>query len=396
MDRIFYYNIYTMKKINTEEFIKKANIKHNYRYLYDNLIYLSSNKKVKIICNIHGEFEQEANSHLRGIGCPYCSGNKMNTTFFIEKSNIIHNDYYDYSKTEYVNTKTKVKIICKIHGEFEQIPNNHLNNHGCPLCGFHQISFKNSNKIQDFISKFIKTHGDKYDYSLVEFINSKNKISIICKEHGEFKKTPSNHILGQGCPECSLHNSKLKKLKTNDIFISDAIKIHGDKYDYSLVEYTGTNNKVKIICKKHGIFEQKCYKHLQNQGCPTCSSSKLEKEVIDFLNIKNIKFIQQYGKKDHSLYLEKQLLDFYLPEYKCAIECQGDQHFRPVDFGNKGDKFAYEKYIKIISYDLLKYSKCKKSGIKILYYCGQNSYYEGDYEYIDVVYDNLEKLILNL
>jgi Zn finger protein HypA/HybF involved in hydrogenase expression len=385
-----------MRKLTREQFIENSNIIHGDKYCYDKVNYISSNKKVIIICPKHGEFKQEANSHLRGSGCPVCSGNsKLNSDIFTERSNLIHNNKYDYSLVEYKNAFSKVIIMCKYHGEFKQTPNNHLNNHGCPLCGIDEISRKNSNDVQDFILNSKEKHGDKYDYSLVKYKNRKTNVIIICKIHGEFKKIPSNHINGQGCPKCSMYNSRLKKTKTKNVLTSDAIKIHGDKYDYSLVEYIGTDKKVRIICKKHGIFEQKFYKHIQGQGCPTCSSSKLEKEVSEFLNRNNIKYMQQYGRKNDSFYLNGQLLDFYLPEFKCAIECQGDQHFKPVDFGNKGEKFAYEKYMKIISNDLLKYSKCKENGVNILYYCGNKSYYD-DYEYIDFVYDNLEKLILNL
>jgi Zn finger protein HypA/HybF involved in hydrogenase expression len=386
-----------MLKLTKEQFIEKSNIIHGNKYCYSKVNYTLSNKKVLIMCDEHGDFHQEANSHLRGSGCPSCSGkSKLSNDIFIERSNLIHNNKYDYSLVEYKNAFSKVIIICRYHGEFKQTPNNHLNNHGCPLCGINESNNKNSNDVQDFILNSKKKHGSKYDYSLVKYKNRKTNVIIICKIHGEFKKIPYNHVNGQGCPKCSKYNYKLKKTKTRDEFISDAIRVHGDEYyDYSLVEYTGTDNKVKIICRKHGTFEQKCYKHLQGQGCPTCSLSRLEKEVGNFLNKNNIKYSQQYGRKNDSFYLNGQLLDFYLPDFKCAIECQGDQHFKPVDFGNKGEKFAYERYMKTISNDLSKYSKCRENGIRILYYCGQKSYYDG-YEYIDIVYDNLEKLISNL
>ena len=373
-----------MRKLTKQEYINKANIIHKNRYFYDNLIYISSTKKIKIICKEHGEFEQEANSHLRGIGCPECSGNtKCNTSNFIKKSKLVHGDKYDYSKVDYINAKTSVKIICKEHGEFEQTPNNHLNNHGCNFCGCKITNSKNRKKLEKFISDAIAIHGDRYDYSKVEYINAKKMVKIICKEHGEFLQNPNNH-LNSICKKCSIDENKKRLTKTKEKFISDAIAIHGDKYNYSLVEYFGCDFKIDIICKKHGIFNQKCSKHLQNQGCPTCSESKLEKEIRLFLIDNNINFIQEYGKKNHTFYLKGQLLDFYLPEYKIAIECQGQQHFSPVDFGNKGEEYTKKQFDKIVSRDINKYNMCKELNIDIIFYCKINNFkknYIGDLFY---------------
>jgi len=105
---------------------------------------------------------------------------------------------------------------------------------------------------KEFINRAEKIHRNKYDYSLVEYVNTKTKIKIICKKHGIFEQTPNNHLCGKNCPKCHDYN----KLTTKE-FINKAEKDHGNKYDYSLVEYVNTKTKIKIICKKHGIFEQK-------------------------------------------------------------------------------------------------------------------------------------------
>lgn len=380
-----------MRKLNTIEFINKCIDVHGDKFIYDNVKYISSNKKVKIICKEHGEFEQIANSHLRGIGCSLCSGNKKsNKEDFIKKSNEIHNNKYDYSLVDYKNAFKKVKIICKEHGEFEQSPNNHLNYHGCVKCGYNSIGINNSNCLEEFIIDAYKKHNNKYDYSLVNYINNRTKIDIICDIHGLFRQTPANHLNTNGCKKCSTNISSLKKSKTTQAFINDSLKKHNNKYDYSLVKYSGTNNKVKIICKEHGIFEQKCYKHLQGQGCPTCSESKLEREVRNLLDIHDIKYISQYSKKDGCVFIDNQSIDFYLPDYKIAIECQGDQHFIPVDFGNKGKEYSYEKFKKIILNDFKKYSKCIENNIKVLYYTRE--IYSKD-EYISNIYSNIDELL---
>ena len=376
-----------------ETFIFKANNIHFGRYDYSLVEYISSAKKVSIICKEHGVFEQVPNSHLRGIGCSKCSGNyKSDTNSFIIKSNLKHQNKYDYSLVKYKNALSKVKIICPEHGEFEQTPNSHLDGCGCNKCGCEDAGAKNSMGLDKFIEKSTFIHNNKYDYKIVKYYSSKKAVKIICPEHGIFEQIPFNHMKGADCPKCRYEKAKLTKTKTNEEFIIDAHKIHQNKYDYSLVEYKGTDLKVKIVCPEHGIFEQKCYKHLQNHGCPTCSESKLEKEIRLFLLENNIEFKQQYGKLDDSFYLNGQTLDFYLPRYGIAIECQGDQHFMPVDFGNRGEEYASEAFKKNLIRDFKKYLKCGNAGIEILYYCDKSNIKNSE-EYIGGLYCVLEDLI---
>ncbi len=127
-----------------------------------------------------------------------------------------------------------------------------------------------------FIERAKKVHGDTYDYSLVDYINSKTKVKILCREHGIFKQSPTNHTSnGDGCPTCGdLKTSKLRS-GTTDQFIEKAREVHGDIYDYSLVDYVNNFTKIKIICNQHGIFEQRPTNHIsQYNGCPTCGGIK--------------------------------------------------------------------------------------------------------------------------
>jgi len=187
--------------------------------------------------------------------------NKLTTEQFIEKAREVHGDKYDYSMVEYIHSKTKVKVICHEHGEFEQIPNSHLQGAGCIKC-----SRKINNKEQ-FVERARKVHGDKYDYSLVEYIHYNIKVKIICPEHGEFKQNSVNHLRGHACKKCTLY----KRTRTAEQFIEKAREVHGDKYDYSMVEYIHSDTKVKIICPQHGEFEQIPNSHLQGAGCNDCS-----------------------------------------------------------------------------------------------------------------------------
>ena len=263
-------------KLTREEFIEKAKEIHGDKYEYSKVEYKNTTTKVCIICKEdgHGEFYQTPVNHLRGSGCPKCSGNaKLTTEEFIKKAREKHGDKYDYSKVEYNGGKNKVCIICKkdCHGEFYQRPTIHLQGYGCSKC-----SEKANLTTEEFIKKAKEIHGDKYNYSKVNYKNSTTKVCIICKEdgHGEFYQTPNCHLSGSGCPKCSgRYRISAKE------FIKKAKERHGNIYDYSKVDYKSVNDKVSITCLEHGEFFQLAYSHLQGSGCPKCSrSAKLTTE----------------------------------------------------------------------------------------------------------------------
>ena len=180
---------------------------------------------------------------------------------FITKSRKVHGDKYDYSKVEYINNSTKVCIICPEHGEFWQRPNHHLRGHGCPKC---KNVFKKDT--ETFINQAKEIHGGKYDYSKVEYVNNRTKVCIICPIHGEFWQTPKNHIKGQGCNKCAIRYRAENNSLTKEEFIKRVKKVHGDRYDYSKVEYVNINTEVCIIDKKYGEFWQKPIYHLSYKG----------------------------------------------------------------------------------------------------------------------------------
>lgn len=190
------------KRLTTEEFIKKSIKKHGNKYDYSKVEYVNTKTKVYIICPEHGEFWQSPDHHLQGHGCPKCSGLVTNTKEFIEKAKSVHGNKYDYSKVKYVNCHTKVCIICPEHGEFWQNPSDHINGSGCPKCKAEKIGNINRKGKYSFIEEAKNVHGDKYDYSKVEYTNNKAKVCIICHEHGEFWQVPCDHLKGCGCPKC--------------------------------------------------------------------------------------------------------------------------------------------------------------------------------------------------
>jgi len=198
---------------------------------------------------------------------------KLDTNDFIEKTKEIYNDIYDYSKTEYKGSKGKICVICPEHGEFWVRASNHLIGQGCPKCAINNRKIKQSFTQNQFIEKAKEIHGDKYDYSKVDYINNRTKVCIICHEHGEFWQLPNNHLQGNGCKKCAIKKISLNNFLTTNDFIEKAKIIHGDKYDYSKVVYKGSKKKVCIMCPKHGEFWQTMCGHVNNkQGCPKCAN----------------------------------------------------------------------------------------------------------------------------
>ena len=177
---------------------------------------------------------------------------------FIYEARKVHGEKYDYSKVFYESSLKKVCIVCPEHGEFWQIPYNHLKGAQCPKC---RAMSSRSNK-EKFVAKCREVYGDLYDYSKVEYVHNKQKVCVICPKHGEFWVTPNNHMRGSRCPAC--YGTPKKTLEQ---FIEEARKIHGDKFDYSKVEYDGLGIKVCIVCPEHGEFWQTPYVHLRGGQC---------------------------------------------------------------------------------------------------------------------------------
>lgn len=343
------------RDILLKKFLDKCNKIHCDKYDYSLVDYFNNNTKVKIVCKIHGTFEQTPGNHInKKQGCPSCGGvKKMNTEEFILKSKLIHGDKYDYSFVKYSNNKTKVKIICKEHGEFLQKPNNHLNGQNCMRCVNPNVKLET----KDFIIKSKERFGDYYDYSKVEYKNNKTKVKLICPKHGEFEQKPNNHFIQKiPCKKC---DSEKRFININTL-IENLKEIHNNYYDYSKLEYIGRNKKAIIICPKHGEFEQRIHTHILGSGCKKCSQSNGEKLISHILYEMNIDFKTEH-KFDDCKYKTHLKFDFYIPSKNICIEFNGLQHYKIVPF------FGGEEYYKeIIMRDKIKEEYCKSKNIKLL------------------------------
>lgn len=201
--------------------------------------------------------------------------NKLTTDIFIDRSKETHGDTYDYSLVDYKNLETKVDIICHRHGVFSQSPYVHMKGGGCPICGDEKGRQSRRLTKDEFVKRAREIHGDKYDYSSSVYLGNRTPLEITCKEHGPFIQIPSNHIgtNRSGCPICGNQRTGKKNSKNSEDFIRASKEIHGDIYDYSMVNYRDNRSPVTIICDKHGEFKQEPSTHLKGAGCPKCTQN---------------------------------------------------------------------------------------------------------------------------
>lgn len=343
------------RKVNIDEVLSRFKEVHGEKYDYSKVVYKKMHSNVSIVCPIHGEFLQTPHSHLAGQGCPKCGidsraeKRRDTTESFIKKARLVHGDKYDYSKVVYVGSQDGVTITCPIHGEFQMRPNSHLMGEGCRRCKNEKLSKIFSDSTEVFIKKAKSVYGDKYDYSLVEYNGSYIPVNIICKKHGVFAAVPNGFLQGHGCPTCG-HESSHHLKYDNEKFVSAARKVHGDKYDYSNLEYSGIFSQVKVICPKHGEFSQRAVDHLSGCGCSKCgsNSSKFENEVYEFVH----QLCNDAVEHDRQI-LDNMEIDVFVPSKSIGIECDG--------------LFWHSEVKKKNTYHMMKTKKCSEKGVRLIH-----------------------------
>ena len=352
---------------------------------------------------------------------------------FLNLVNKKYNNKFDYSEVNYINTYTKIKIKCPIHGEFIQTPDSHINSKfGCPKCGKDVWNEKIRTTEETFIENSKKVHGDKYDYSKVVYTTMTNKVEILCPRHGSFWQQPVLHsVYKTNCPKCVIENGrttndefikkcnkihhgkydytntkytklpdlleigcpthgpfkqlahvhiggsgcpkcgKEKVVKGSDTFIAESVEIFGNRYNYDKVKYINNKTPVIITCKKHGDFKKRPQNHLYGGGCPRCIESSGERILAKLLDKYNINYVREYKIRDY-----KYRFDFYLPDVNIYIEFNGKQHYHPVErFG------GVRTLIKTKRNDQIKKRLVKNNGGKLITisYRHFSKLYNGEY-----------------
>lgn len=273
---------------SSADFVSQSRQVHGDRYDYSKVAYKNKKTKVIIICPEHGEFEQVPSNHLMGAQCPVCARQKaakkrsrpqgerkvVSTETFIKQARIVHGDLYDYSKVVYVNSRSRVTIVCPAHGEFEQRASNHLVGNKCKSCILEARSAQLSRGTEEFIRSAREVHNDEYDYRKTVYKSSRSKVVVTCPKHGDFTVVAGHHLRGVKCGRCMSDSSRASR----EEFIRKSQALHGNRYDYSKVDYKRNCDKVTIICPLHGEFEQEPRNHSSEScasGCPKCKTYSL-------------------------------------------------------------------------------------------------------------------------
>ena len=221
-----------MAKYTQETFIKKAIEIHEDKYDYNLTVYKNCKTKIIVICKIHGEFSVNPFSHISGVNCKYCAAIKTTKENFIEKANLVHNNFYSYDKVVYTKYNTVVIIICPIHSDFLIRADYHLSGTGCNKCLSEKIKkHKLEERKNNFLNKCKELYGDLFTYNLSEYQNANSKLNILCNKHNiYFNCLVKTHIYdGVICKECK-YDSK-NKIKN---FIENANELYKNKYCYRI------------------------------------------------------------------------------------------------------------------------------------------------------------------
>lgn len=327
--------------------------------------------EIEYICPKHGKITQALHNHLQGKGCNKCAienkGEKrcIKKEDFIKKASKNRNDLdkYDFDKTDftYRDELGRIQLFCKEHGSFTIRPIHFINGvEGCKYCNGRK---KDDEKVKEELSKI----HPNLDFSEANYSERDRlgRIKAICPKHGIKYIQYHNLINGEGCYECSMREMGLRHRLSNEELIRRAEEEYGKgTYSYEKLDtlHRTEDGKIIITCPKHGDFSVSPYNFIYGKsGCPICRNSKLETKLAIFLKKNNIKYEQQ-KKFEWLKYKSYLYLDFYLPDYNIAIECQGKQHFEPIEL------FDYDEFENIQRRDKQKKKLCEEKGINVLYY----------------------------
>ena len=272
---------------------------------------------------------------------------------FLEKARLIHGDRYTYGLFSERDEKSRTKIICDVHGPFWQTRQNHLKGSGCKPCA---LEFRTTT-VEEFIERSQQIHGiGTFDYSrVIQFKSTREKVLIICPNHGEFYQQARDHMRGVSCQNCAIERSR-----TNfEEFVARARLIHGDRYHYFKETWGLIPGFVELTCSEHGRFKQNWYNHTIGMGCARCVSqvSRAETRLFEWINESVEESVIQSNRK--VIYPKE--LDIYIPSLALAVEFNGIAYH---------DKLLWSQSVLnegIVSRESEKSQICKSIGIRLIH-----------------------------
>ena len=253
-------------KLTQETFLQRSTNVWGNRWDYSSTVYKGARADLAITCPTHGEFSQAASSHMKGhVGCSGCSPKSARYKDFFSRAKEVWGDRWDYSSTPPLEgRKNPIPIKCTLHGIFMQMPRAHLDLVvGCIPCRvgyFDQVSFLDRSR---------EVWGSRWDYTLVDYVNSSTPVTIGCPAHGEFYQAPRHHILGNvGCKKCRREQA----CSPSNSIIQQSREVWGDRWDYTEAECPdGYRGNITLRCREHGAFTGDISNHLRgNVSCVPC------------------------------------------------------------------------------------------------------------------------------
>ena len=295
--------------LNTATFVDTAKAVHGTKYDYSHVVYVNSKTKVRIVCPEHGEFLQTPADHIHNkSGCPICAGNaELTLDRFLADAKSTHGGRYDYGCVKLQGNSTPVEIICPTHGSFWQSPKQHRKGRGCPECGGTKQL-----TLDEVLQRFYAAHGSRYDYSKVVYQNARTPVTIVCPAHGAFTQQASVHMNGHGCPKCAKESLAAQFKGDPESFRA---KLRAG-YAADLTQYSNRKALVPVVCDRGHKFAQ-VPADFHRYGCPVCAGrySRGEQEVRAFIESLGVQCVKQrVGGKE---------IDLWCPDYNVGFEFNG-------------------------------------------------------------------------
>lgn len=291
---------------------------------------------------------------------------KLTPAEFVLRARVTHGDKYDYANVTFKNVRERVEIGCPEHGIFHQVAYAHYSGQGCNKCGRERQNARTKFNTEIFIEKAKAVHGDRYDYSRVEYLTARKHVEIGCKEHGYWRVVPDSHLRGYDCPRCGDEKTGRSLVHSLDKFLLRAKRIHSDRYDYSLVAYKNARSHVDIICREHGVFRQVPDVHLNRAGgCPRCLDRW--KDQNDWLASLGVPDDQQHRQVRLKLSDDSTVIvDGYDPVTKTVYEYWGTYYHGHPEYFSRGRTYYGTEFKELFRRTEVKIAKLKASGYNLV------------------------------
>ena len=334
----------------TIEYIARCMDKENYKLL--SIVYENNKQKLDVVCDKNHSYQTSWNNWTNGRRCPYCNGNESTRMTIDKISQEMNKENYKLLSKEYKNNKSKLEIKCLRNHIFETTWDYWKTGNRCPHCsGNIKYTYE---QVKDIIKKYK---------------NSNEKLEVMCPKGHIYKTALSNYLRGRRCPACNneIKANRLKDISKKRMHNYEFIKNEIEKDGSILLadKYKGNKIPMPIKCPKGHMHNASWGSYLQGSRCPQCNESKGEKFISKYLNDNNIKYKSQYKFEDCK-YKLKLPFDFYLLDYNIAIEYDGEQHYKPIDFAGKGEKWSVNNMLETQHRDSIKTKYCLDNNIKLI------------------------------